>query len=194
MKGSWMIQFISPQGTEYTVAGKALMFYPVSVKTAFKLKGVAKPIASALTKLFQKDGPLKQTTVLDTVEGNQTDIQPLSIEAAKFIQESHSSAAQEIFDTLTNEKTLLVIGELIMDSLRDDYKRHPAPTEAQIQEFVDSLDLEVIAQMAIGVVKANTKLFHPLREWAGEAIKAAKSALPPEVKNSLGMKEPIGMN
>ena len=64
----------------------------------------------------------------------------------------------------------LAIGMLVADSLRNDFER--PVKEADVQEFLNSIDIASLFEFVLGVLDANAKVFGPL----GEQIRAAITA------------------
>jgi hypothetical protein len=162
---SWTerLGFLSPKCVQHTIGEgefeQTLNFYPVSIKVAFRLKTLAKPLAKAIGVLFNKnmdDTRQESRSYTDEKTGEQGQhliTEAIDIDLAKYRDERKDGAIQQAIEALTDPLNQAVVAELIMDSLRDDCPRRPE--SADINAFMDSITLDVLIGMLTGVAKAN---------------------------------------
>lgn len=159
---------------EHQVNGQTLRFHPVSVTVFFRLRKLAKPIATAVSTLFfpndSRDVRIVEQTIApsgDDPGGKVTTNEPVSPEIAIMRDEQRSVAIAEAIDALTSDENADVVGEVIMDSLRDLFPRRSADNPPA-REFMQALDACALAGLLIGVAKANAEVLGPLGKAAKE--------------------------
>lgn len=172
MTKSWEddLCYTSPKGHEHTVNGKTQKFYPVSVGLIFKLRTTGRSVAKAFGAIFadnKKDVQITDNTV-SANGGIDRTIQTLAVDLgiAKYRDDQRTNALGEVIDAFTSEETLLLLAEIIIDSLADVFPKDSngvpqGPTPAQ---FIAKTKLPTMAQMIIGVAKGNQDVFGPLAE------------------------------
>ena len=171
--------FFSPPSVTREVLGKSIEFRAVSIKTAFRLKTIGKPLAEALAAVFEKapEGALvNRETNLPDGNGSEkeTIVEPASSEALKFLSEKKSKAMTALFDTILTDENLDVVCEVIYDSIKHNDGASEFNKDA-LKEF----PLPAFGEMVIGVAQANKGVFGPLADLLG-------SALENQVKSKLG--------
>lgn len=186
-----MVSFISPRYVESEVAGNALKFYPNSIKRLVQLKGMTTTVADALTKLFTRaEG--NSEVVEEDLEGEDGFKQHRTVIAAPSIEILQHQAAEKtrlierLVGLLLDEANHVLLGSIIMDSLRDDCDRNFKPDDAI--EFMSSLDAGSFSECMIGVMKANARSLGPLgkaiaakiKGWTEAAIAAQQVQVQPE--------------
>lgn len=158
-------------GTTYEeseVNGTELKFYPISVNVMFKLRRIAAPLAKAISTLFQPDD--KDLTVIERTfsddgeggKGKELIQEAISPQLAKLRQESRASAITDLIEAVTDERNALVIGRVIVDSLRDDFPRKMK--DSDVQDFVSKLEAPRLVELLKGVMAANGKVLGPLED------------------------------
>jgi len=160
----------TPTFITHRVGEEEIKFHPVSLGMMFRLKAIATPIAKAITTLFSKKDEDTTKRIVSLANGDsETQIGAVSPELATLRETQQVEAIGKLVETLTDPDTLKVLGEVVMDSMRDlfppDKKREWPP----VQEFCNSVPLPVFGQMLIGVCKANKDVLGPL----GETVKSA---------------------
>jgi hypothetical protein len=180
MKMAWKdeFSFIAPVGVEHEVQGKLLKFYPISVKTAFAVKGVAAALVRALSTILKKhETDCSQKTKLDR-DGKMQEVQSEAIDKnlAELRTKERERALEEAIQALLNGDNSLVIGRMLVDSLRDVPGRDKM-TSDQIKAFVDELPLPALVEMLVGLAKGNKAVFGPLVEKAEGLLKKGLAAV-----------------
>lgn len=174
--------FLSPKCVSHKVGTgefeQSINFYPVSVRVAFRLKTMAKPLAQAINTLFSEGkndtGQTTRTSVdPDGSRYEETVLEGVNPELAKYRDDRRDKAIAEIIEAFTDPKNQMVVSELLMDSMRDDFPRKPSAED--INGFIESLSVDVLMQMLMGVAKANFgvlegKLAEAVRQRAGAAF------------------------
>jgi hypothetical protein len=170
--------FISPEGVEHKVQDKVLKFYPISVKTAFAVKGVAATLVRALSTILKKhETDCAQKTRLDK-DGKMQEVQSEAIDKslAELRTKEREKALEEAIQALLNGDNSLVIGKMLVDSLRDVPGRDKM-TSDQIKAFVDDLPLPALVDMLVGLAKGNKAVFGPLVGKAEGLLKRGLAAV-----------------
>lgn len=188
------LSFIAPEFIEHQIQTKTLRFYPISVKSAFRIRSIAQPIAKALASLLGKhdnDVAQKVKTKMRDGKVEDQDIQTEAIpkEIAELRSREREKAISEAVMVLLDPDNSAIIGMLLADSLRDDFPRNVSAADAK--EFVDELPAPALTEFLVGLAKANKKVLGPLAEMAGEAMKRSLGglrgdALPPEPEENIG--------
>ena len=170
----------------HTVCGKPLNFFPVTLRTLFALKDVAKPLSKAVAVLFSDHKNDYGTTEREfggDPGGREIIINPIAVEVIKLRETQQAQAIENLIEALTADKTQNTIGTLIMDSLREVF---PPGDKANppVSEFMGTLGAAQIYPMLVGVSKANKGLFGPLADRLSEMGKRVGAS----VESKLGAK------
>jgi hypothetical protein len=161
-------------------------FWSCSFPVLFKLKSAVGPISKLVMNLFrgskhdvsrfQEDSRNKEGQPVRV-----TQEMAISPEMVKVKADHTNKLLQEALDGLWSDQNRLLIGIVLMDSMRSHCPRKP-DTKA-IEEFLADLDLGQIIEMLQGVAKANAEVFGPLvRKWLTEAatlLRARVSSVSP---------------
>lgn len=165
-----MTDFLSPKCVEHEVNDQLLSFYPIRLATAFQIKEVLRPLANGVaTILSDRTGDKGYTTTHDKQNGfEQTIVQPLTVEMAAHRSAEKQAAILDLLETITGKKPIEAVARLIMDSLREEF---PHRFEAKdVSNFVDKLDSSTLAQLLVGVAKANSSIFGPFGQKIGKIM------------------------
>jgi len=158
---------------EHTVGGAEFRFYPNRMALLTEARDLSEPVAKAITILFADESRDSGTSVKRNREGDfyMEDIQtqPISEELAKYRQAERDRAIEAIFGTLADKRSVLLLGRLFMDSLRDEFPYKMDRGAAEIEEFLyghegpasdyQGLDMPVLIELFRGWMKANAKVF-----------------------------------
>lgn len=147
-------------------------FYSLSFPVLFALKSAVGPISKVISGLFNRS-----RTDVGRFEEHSRDKdgapvkiiqqQPISPEMAKLRAEQQAKATQEAVEAIFGDQNRLLIGRILMDSMRGICKRKPETRE--IEDFLSDLDLGLVVEMLQGVVKANAEVFGPLVQgWVAQ--------------------------
>jgi hypothetical protein len=171
----------SPNFVVHEVAGDPLHFYPVSVGMAFKLRVVGKPLAKSLAVLFgnkEQDHGTRDVTVHNEYgsEDRQIIIEPITEGLAKIRHSQRTESIEKLVESLTDDGNAAIVGEIIMDSLRDVFPKGD-PHRPPASEFINQMPLPVLGAMIMGLVQANKEVFGPLTEQVAAAASAAMSRI-----------------
>lgn len=178
---SWKSKFtfLTPNCVSHTIGEKEYKFYPISVGLAFKLRSVAKPLTKALTTLL---GDTKEDTgsiqrVVANAQGTSDQeivIEPISADLARLRHEQRQKAVEELVEALTAEANLEIVGDILVDSLREDFppgdKSNPTG-----KQFMAEITLPNVPDLLIGVAKANKGVFGPLVSKVGAMMSGLKA-------------------
>jgi len=176
--------FLSPTFISHKVGDKELHFYPISVKFIFELKMLGKPIAQALTSLFiNKENDTGATTqsVEDSKKGYKeikTTVDPITVEVAILRTSQKQEVFETLFEAISNQDNGMLLGRMLMDSLREDFDKKEREDRNLALEFIQLMDLATLKDMILGLVKANSKVLGPLESMAAQFSKTILSSLP----------------
>lgn len=168
MPADWKtkLTFLTPNSVSHKIGDKEYNFYPISVGLAFKLRAVAKPLTRALTALLggsSNDTGSIQRKVANDKGGDDQEIvvEPISADLAKLRHEQRQTAVSELVDVLTAEANINIIGDIMVDSLRDIFppgdKTNPSGAD-----FMAQINLPDLPELLWGIAKANKGVFGPL--------------------------------
>ena len=172
---SWRKRFTfrDKRSIKHPVNGQEFRFYPNRMALLTQAKDIAEPVAQAINTLFADQSRDSGSAVKRTHEGDffMEDIKtdPLDIEMSKHRQSERADAIKTIMGTLANTRSLMLLGMLFMDSLREDFpyakERHPS----EVEEFLygdegddaeyTGLDMPVLVELFQGWMKANATTF-----------------------------------
>lgn len=162
--------------TEHRVGDKDYKFYPVRVSTMFKLRRVALPLAKALAALFKPRGSFDSTIVERTLTEEDGAVskevrnEAIEPELAKIRTDERVLAISELVEAFTDETNAAILGDIIVDSLREVYdagKNNPPG-----HEVIKAISLPTLKDLLIGVAKANKEVLGPLADRAQAEIEA----------------------
>jgi len=169
--------YLTPNYVEHVVGSDVKRFYPISVKAMFRLRQIGKLLARSLSVLFQPTDRQGNTISAhpedcsttsevykdpDGTKVEKTSVGAVSLDVARLRSEERARAFEELVDALSDEKNLYVVVGIMADSLRDEFERPVG--DGRIKEVVDTIDLEVLSQYLVGVMKANAKVLTPFLE------------------------------
>ena len=166
-KLSWKdkLTFLEPDGVEYEVDGKNIMFYPVSTGTLFEIKIIGKPLAKALAVLFDDKGRDfgSVNRNFHTADGKHLDseviIEPVSVEVASLRIKQRENSVESLIDALLDDKAKKVVGKLIVESMRDEWDGVDPPPPI---EFMNQVPGTALVPLLTGVAIANKGVLGPL--------------------------------
>jgi len=189
------VQFLKPKFIVKEVNEKKLHFYAPPVLTILKLSDFATPLTHALVAVFQDtNGDQGRVTqdyqTPDGEQGAKTSLEPLSVDLARYRDGSRRDAISKLIGGLTSPEARLMLGEVIMESLREEFTRPKGGfTPEQVKEFIENPDLDgsTAVDLLSGVMEASKGIFGPFAEAAtavvemlktrvGAVVEAAKSA------------------
>lgn len=155
-----------PKFIDKEIGGATWRFYPVSVSRLFQLRETIKAVSEACSVLFSKNTDDYEQSV-EKITSDQGVIErqstgAMSPELAKLRASQKRAAVAEAIEALMSDQNKLALGRLLADSLRDDIARDA--DDAEITEFMDSLDLAQLIEMFLAFGEANAKVFGPLGE------------------------------
>lgn len=154
--------FATPAAVEVDINGEVKRFHPISSRLAFELRIVALPLARALTVLF--GGGRGESGTIDRRKADgETEFIAEAITPELFASKANAraAAASEVVDALTSPEAQSVLARVIINSMKDDFPRgakdNPTP-----EQFLEEVDLPLLAPMLRGVFEANKAVLGPL--------------------------------
>jgi len=181
---SWKKKFTFHQkhDVEQEVCGQTFRFFPNRIGLLHELADVAKPIAGALSVFFADHSAdigtvMENMTDASGVTISKTTIQPMSPETMKARGDERQTAITTLLESISDPRNRLLLGRLLMDSLREQFDYKNDRSAAEVEEFLlgdgqdyMGLDLPALTGMLQGWIKANAKVFGAA---AGEQVAAA---------------------
>lgn len=177
--------FIVPDFITHKVGGEDHHFYPISIGLVFKIKTLAEPLAEALSVIFSDtdtDSGSKSRRIKDgTADITEMEGHPISVELAKLRVEQRSGAYRKLIESVADNRDLFA--EIIMDSMRDVW---PRTEKIPAVEFHNNVPAPAVAQMVMGVIKANKGILGPLAPTLERLMDEAKVRLEQRTQKTPG--------
>lgn len=164
------LAFMEVAPTIHKVGGSEFKFYPISTGTYPLIKDAIKPIARVVATLMTDTSGDNQKTHRAIVsaedpekQDTETIIDGIRPDLAALRHTQKMAAMDEFVDTITKRENLLLLAQIVIDSLREDFPPGNADNPKP-DEFLRELPLVSVPELAVGVFKANKGLFGPLVE------------------------------
>jgi hypothetical protein len=170
-----------PKYVEHEVAGEALRFYPLSLSMLWKMKTAVEPMVQAFRALSSGKNDVEKT--IDQGVDDQTGERrflshfgAVKPDLAAMREEKIEASLRKAVDAFFEPKMRDFVGELIADSLREEFTRKEARDQQVVRTFVDGndetpgLDFVTLGQMVVGLAKANEGVFGPFAKQVREAM------------------------
>lgn len=139
-------------------------FYPLSIRTAFRLRAVGKPLARAFASLFsgvgQETGRVKRVRSDGGSFEREVVHTAIDPKLAEVKLAARERTMNDLIDAITDPANGEVLAAVVMDSMRDDYPRKPS--KADIDAFIDRTSIVQAKALLLGVAEANKDVFGPL--------------------------------
>lgn len=173
---NWQKKAAFVGGTNYVereIQGDTYRFFPVRVKTLFRLRRVALPLAKALSTLFapqNADFGVVQRQFNDTgdgASGTETVTEPISRELAELRTRERTEAITGAIEAFTDPENAQVVGEILIDSLREEFNKGIDNPPAKA--VVEHLETPTLIEFLKGVAAANKEVLGPLADHAQAA-------------------------
>mgnify|MGYP006274708185 CR=1 len=163
------ITAFAPNFITHQVNGEDVRFYAISVGMMFRLKTIGRPLARSLAVLFGKNDRDQATADRQVGEDREIVIEAISEGLAKIRHEQKTEAIEGLIDGLTKDNNVEVIGEIIMNSMRDVFPPNDK-SNPPAKEFMDSLPAPVLTALIVGVAKANKGVLGPLADQVADQM------------------------
>lgn len=196
---SWQKRFTfrDKRSIKHEVSGREFRFYPNRMALLTEARDLSQPVARAINTLFVDQSRDASSTVKRQNEGNfyleDITTDALSVEMAKHRMDERSGAIETIMGTLADSRSLLLLGKLFMDSLREEFPYDKRRSAQEVEEFLfgsdeevdgeqsyTGLDLPVLVEMFKGWMKANALVFGEAGEQLVGLVKAKIEGLTTE--------------
>lgn len=154
---------------------RTIRFFPVSVGKLFFLKQIATAISSSLATLFGQKSPFVDFKTITRQVGDSSErtSEPPPEALIELRKRHRSEAIRGIVEALLDTQSIVAIGRLLMDSMRDEYPDRQNITDADVKSFVDGLDVEVLPILVSGFIEANRKILGGAEGKVRAVIQAA---------------------
>jgi len=185
---SWRKRFTfrDKRSIKHQVNGQEFRFYPNRMALLTEARDLAEPVAQAINTLFADQSRDAGSAVKRHHEGEffMEDIQtqPLDIEMARHRVAERNAAIKTIMGTLADPRSLMLLGKLFMDSLRDEFPYCKDRDPREVDEFLygeegddaeyTGLDAPVLVELFQGWMKANATTFGASGESLVGLVKA----------------------
>jgi len=175
-----------------TVCGSEIKFFPTRYAALGDLAKISKPMATALTTLFVESGREEAVTTknmkdIEGFESSEVSVQAITPELALHKSQERKNAVETIFSCIEDVNNRLILGKLLMDSMREEfpYKHDRSPKEViewlegsgKDDDEYTGIDIPTLTLLIGGFIKANAKSFGPQGESLVGAVKAKLSVL-----------------
>jgi hypothetical protein len=191
------LTFRQSQFVDHEVQGSKLRFYPNRIRVLHVLADVSRPVAAALASLFadqSRDSALNEKTM---TEGEtlirESSVAAVSVDTIKMRAKEREDAIAKLVDAVSDKRNRLLIGQLLMDSLREEFPAHTDRPVPEVEEFLygdgegyEGIDLPTMGEMLTGWIKANSKVFGPVGEQVAARLGASLGGKFPSDSPSTG--------
>ncbi len=168
---------------EHAVCGQALRFYPNRVGLLHDLAEVSKPVASAIAALFADRstdaGFNEKVSQQGDIIVKETTAQAASPEVLLLRAKERDGAIEALLTAVADPRNRLLLGRLLMDSLREEFPYHGERPAIDVEEFLygdgkpdgyPGLDVPALTAAIGGWIKANAKQFGKVGEQIAAEI------------------------
>lgn len=185
--------FLAPPQITKEIRGQMVVFRPMRGTTLTRLKPHLQAAGEALTALFSDkslDSRRKFVNVDDSQEGVKqgvTEIDPVSVDMARMRHEERVKAVRDLVDLFLSEQKLIVLYQVIADCWRDGFADGANTPIAELQDFGEQLDVELLVQFMIGVVEVHAGRLkaNPLvRDLRNQATRKVREVLQADAEAS----------
>ena len=173
------LRLLSPLSVDREIHGMQVTFYTCSVRTCARLSSLLSQLAGHFTTLLGSSSARDQGSTEEVYappEGEKgeimtkTVVQPINPDLAALRTKQRENAVKGAIAALFDEKNRAAIGELLMDSMKDDFPRGKKRPADECQEFIDSMDVATLPLFLSGLAEANAKVFGDLGKGLGRAV------------------------
>lgn len=195
---------------EKTIDDRQFKFYSNRIALLEELAEVSKPVGLAIAALLDKDETRNVTTEQFAdkvrkdpktgVETSENSIQRTIIgartpETSAHIRQEREDAINSILGAIASKPNRVLLGRLLMDSLRDEFPyKKDGYSAAEVEEFLygddagyEGLSLPMLVQLCQGWLAANAKVFGDLGEKVTAMVKEKLAELqtPPQAPSAV---------
>jgi hypothetical protein len=179
--GNWKekVAFLeASKSIDKKINDETVTFYEISAGKIFDLKNLAGPIGRLIDAMQKNQNSIASKTSRYGAGGDEPAGEIIELKAIEPKLEEQQAlrrqrAITELIDTLTDDKNVRVLGEIIMDSMKDIFPRGSADNPPG-SEFIKSVSLPALGQLISGVIEANKGVFGPL---GGKIVSQIESKL-----------------
>ncbi|MFG0317076.1 MAG: hypothetical protein ACF8XB_07385 [Planctomycetota bacterium JB042] len=163
--------FLSPTYESVEIDGREVHFYPISARCAFRIRKLARPIATALDILLAKNEHDTKSVFREFDGGRESISEAIDTELAKHRDSRREAAITDLIESVTEEANQNVIGRMLLDSMRDEgFPREP--TDEDVRFFMDHTPITTLGLMLSGLAKANMRS-SPLAQKVIEMVRSS---------------------
>lgn len=186
--------YLQPNHIERKVGNETVKFWPVTGRTAFKMRRVGEPLTKVLSVLFQSrktdvgrqsvQTPVFENGVLKGMSEQTTEL-ACGADVLKFRGAQMDQAVSQLWAVGMSDEVLNMLCEFIIDSAREEFKGWTP------QKFQDEVPITVIPALVAGVIDANKGVFGPLAQRLDGLKGQIEKAFHSKLGESLAKSAPI---
>lgn len=148
-----------------------LSFYPNRLNLMSEVRDLSEPVLRGLSLMFEDTRADQAATTKKYTEGDmqveEIEVHPSSVELLSKRQEDKATALAELMSVICDPRSRMILGTLLMDSLRDEFSQEELKSPAKVNDFLygteddgsDALDLPMMVGLMQGWIKANAQVF-----------------------------------
>lgn len=179
-------RLLSPLSVDREINERQVTFYTCSVRTCARLSGLIAQLVGHFTTLLGSNSGRDQgqtEEIYAPPEGEvgeiltKTVVEPINPDLAALRVKQRAGAVQGAIETLLSKANRAAIGEMLMDSLKDDFPRGKKRPADECLEFIDSMDVPTLVLFLKGLAKANAEVFGDLGKALGRAAQSKAEEL-----------------
>jgi hypothetical protein len=196
---NWKQRFsvFNRHSVEHEVGGQTFVFYPNSVGLLAEVRDLSAPVAKALASLMaDKSGDISSQVRKEREGGYEVEVittNAVAPEITTMRLDRDAKSIQELIETVCDPKSRMVIGKLLMDSLRAEFEYKKNRSAGEVEEFLygdgkeyEGIPIPELVQMIGGWMKANAKVFGETGERMVAVLRGRLSPLSGEGTTTSG--------
>jgi hypothetical protein len=163
-------------------------FYPPRMRMLLsgRMREILEPITQAMSVLFSdRSGDASRQQEVEVDGRVTTYVQGLNPEVIALRQEKRAAAVKDAMAAILNDNTRYQLGELLADSMRDDFSSDEGTRAQEVRQFMDEVDLPTIFGLMQGYFealkpvldKSGNSIFSGLQETVSREVKKALSGV-----------------
>lgn len=169
-------RLLSPLSVVREIHDRKVTFYTCSVRTCARLAGLISEVTGHITALLGSNSDRDQGTTEEVFQPADGEIMtktvrsPINPDLAALRGKQRKVAVEGAIKALLSDKNRAAVGELLMDSLKDDFPRGEKRPVEECLGFIDEMDVPTFVEFFKGLAEANAKVFGDLGKELGRAV------------------------
>ena len=161
-------------------------FYPPRMRMLLsgRMREILEPLSQAASTIFSDTSQdVSRQQEVETDGRVTTFVQGINPDVIALRAEKRAQAIKDALAALLDDNTRWQLGELLADSLRDDFPEDAGQRAVESKAFMDEIDLPTLGQFIQGYFKA----LKPILDKSGNSIfSSLQETVTREVKKALG--------